>query len=328
MNNNHRFSSRTALWLLPLLTSLLIACGGSSGGSNNDGGSTGNFTADSEVSKEDFDLFSTSGTWKSTGGVDFSYSGDFEDFTGSAEIEFENIGVAYVIHNSDTDITVGSCEAVREETLSSEIVEDDFFFDTEEDDEFLPCDTLQTKFYKADDSNYKIELLCDSEIFADFEVTKLSDTPAFNFGTVAFTSEFNDDLAATSEGVCGSLDREFMNITADQPGIPGSTTDLASINFAVPYGDHIMHFSFEMHGALTTGTFDVVSDLFPPFANKIEADVTSTFYGGSAEFPDSRFGIGGTVTIDSVGADSASGSFDLEMVDGDNLVGTFSFDLN
>lgn len=315
------------------MTGALAACGGGSGGGNEGGNNRlfGNFDAGTQVSESEFDIFSGTGVWLSEGFFNYRGTQEYRDVKVDFELDTSLTSVTSVLYNSSTDVVGRDCDELGPVQASSDYFnfEDEEIFSPEEDD-FDLCQTNSTNYYKMSPTNYGIEIICDSEVFASFEFTKLSNSSDLNFGSLSFTSNTYDDLNS-NDSVCGGFTEGTVKATYEQPNpydADNTETQYDVLSIGALYGNSAIYFEFEVEGKLSTGTYSVVDYYSDQGPNQIYVDISSGEFGGSTDYPVYLSGDSGTVTIQSISGNSASGTFEITTYNGATFTGSFSFDLN
>ncbi len=311
------------LSVLVLCLGFLVNCGGGDSDDPEPGG--GGIPAD-------FDLFEKQGTWRvsltSHMSMDesFTFGTDTVNMVGSADA----IAVLpFTFSRSGSQITTTNCDAYAPEV--EDISDFDLIDDELEDDEDfdpLDCTNEVENYTKISDSQYRIEYSCGSEMSITMDFAKVSDQTEFDFGSLSFTSQQYSDLD-TTDGVCGTLtelDASFAY--TPQPNsfeLLDGTETVDAITVAAPYNGTRIEIGFDFFGDVQPGNYTVVD--FSEGAGEVEVYLSSEIYGGLATDPGYEFASGGTVSITSVSATSASGTFSITTDGGDTIVGSFSFDI-
>lgn len=321
---------------LTLAIANLAACGGSDNKTdNNTGDNVGGDTGGTKVTLEQFNLFKQTGTWQFKMDMDATIENDvnFGGQTAHYVSDFVVAGnsVSSVRYVNDSEVVLASCDGYPEETLTTTEFEQDFVFeDSDEDGDAVFCQTgMEPNYYIVADDHYRIELVCDNTALGNINMYKLSDSAAFNFGSFNFNSEDHNDLNATS-GVCGSNIFTDINATVtagDQ--VQESSYSITSITVEAPYGDTKVSLMLQFPSSISTGTYSVIEYVEDADSDDaVSVTLMSSAFGGSPNSPASLSATMGSVTISAISDLAVSGTFDIATYTGDNIDGSFSFDIN
>ncbi|MDO6424300.1 hypothetical protein [Saccharophagus degradans] len=321
---------------LTLAIATLTACGGGDNKTNdNTGGNVGGDTGGTKISVEQFNFLKQTGTWQSKMDIDATMEYDV-DFGGQTahyltDLVIAGNSVTSVRYVNDSEVVIANCDGFPEETLTTSDFSDNFAFeDSDEEGNALFCPSgMEVNYYIVSDEHYRIELICDNATLGNFNMYKLSDSAAFDLGSFSFNSEDHNDLNAT-DGVCGSHMFSDANITVTTNGqVEESSNSATSITVEAPYGDTKVSLMLEFPTSITTGTYDVI-DFFDD-ANSddvVSVMLMSSAFGGTPSDPASLSATMGSVTISAISDTAVSGTFDIATYTGDNIDGSFSFDIN
>ena|GEM_PF-2846635 len=192
--------------------------------------------------------------------------------------------------------------------------------------EFWQCDTeIDTRYFLVTDDHYRITFAFQNEQLGQMDLALMSNESQFNQGTLTFTSDQYTDLNATS-GVCASNSDIYTEITNLDSGEEIPPSRIGVITLAVPYESGRLALEMSFGDSVTPGTYTVGSHENLNTVNA-SAILTSVEFGGTTDTPFYVAATAGSVTIDSVGEFSAAGSFNLSTETGDNLSGSFTFDI-
>jgi len=186
---------------------------------------------------------------------------------------------------------------------------------------YCPNGQAETAYYRLAPSNFRIELRCDQQPLVSLSMRKLSDTPAFDNGSLTFTSSNNPDLSV-STGVCGAIG-QFHNRLS---GMEEREMQEASVRVVAPYqGERIeLDMTFDTT-ALAVATYAVGG------AGGVEVTVSSPLFRNTG-FDESPEAVGGSVTLLAVDGTSVVGTYSLTLEgylgDQDSVSGSFALDLN
>ncbi len=307
---NKIFSSTPKKLPIILGVAILTGCGGGGGGSDTKSGIPA-----------DFDLFAQSGTWRLTADIQFNLSPPTGDPLIDLDITSDStISTVAAIDVSGDNITLNDCDAEAPETVTISELEDEISNDLSDED--LDCKSETTNYTKISSTNYRIEYNCDDSISTTITYKKISEATDFDFGQLSFTSS-NGDLN-TNSGVCGTIsDTNVDTIVTPQPNslsLTNSTIDFQSISIVAPYNGNRIGIDFEFTENVTEASYDVSS-------NEVEVELASVTYGGTPADPDYIEATSGNVNIDSIGPFAVTGTFNITTNTGDNIVGSFHFDI-
>lgn len=319
---------------LTLAIATLTACGGGDNKTNdNTGGNVGGDTGGTKVSLEQFNLLKQTGTWRFKTDMEATveYDIDFGGQTVHSVSDFVIAGnsVSSIRYVNDSKVLIASCDGYPEETLTTAEFNEDFSFEDSDDDVTFCQSSVEPNYYIVSNDHYRIELICENTAIGNFNIYKLSDSPAFDFGSFSFNSEDHNDLNATS-GVCGSNIFTDIHSTATSGGqVQEGVYSVTSITIEAPYGDTKVSLMLEFPSSITTGTYDVI-DFFDDADSDdvVSVMLMSSVFGGTPSDPASLSATMGSVTISAISDLAVTGTFDIATYTGDNIDGSFSFDIS
>lgn len=321
---------------LTLAIANLAACGGGDTKTDSDSnGNAGGDTGGTKVTLEQFNLFKQTGTWHFKMDMDATVENDV-DFGGQtahyvSDFVVAGNSVSSVRYVNDSEVIIASCDGYPDETLTTSEFHEDFAFeDSDEDGEAMFCQSgMEPNYYIVSDDHYRIELVCDDTALGNINMYKLSDSAAFDFGSFSFNSEDHDDLNATS-GVCGSQIFTDINATVTAGGqVQENSYSITSVTVEAPYDDTKVSLILEFPSSITTGTYGVIDYIEDANSDDVvSVMLMSSAFGGTPSDPASLSATMGSVTISAISETAVSGTFDIATYTGDNIDGSFSFDIS
>jgi len=312
----------------------LAACGG--GGGDDDDTTDSGFTAVRGHFQQD-------GLWLLEAEITVNSeqtvsSGTGETVTGQATFTMNMVTQQVVDYTDDNQIAIKSCDATEPvEVMSLNEIEQEQYFSSDEDfEDYCPSETHS--FEAVSDDQFRIQVRCGSKLSATINVTRISDTPEFNAGSLNFTKmdgESNElpPLNASS-GVCGNIMRvsgsvDFPDGNAlGQPDIDIKLTDV-EIGVLDYLGEPlVLEMSFGFN-PVEPGDYSVA---FGTNANIVSIRMEEAASGALLA------GNGGLVSVTEVLDDAMTGTFDMTLIQLEdapagplpsyNYVGSFDLDLD
>lgn len=303
--------------LTPIFLATLSACSSGSGDSNS-GSSPG-----TSISEDAFINNLTTGIVRIDTNVDLSSLSFALTPTITANFSGTVTGsqIMSLIING-TNVTSDGCtlEAPVTEPLSSAALDDG-------DIDLANC---SPQYFQVNDTQSRIEYSCSGQIpsfTADF--TYIANTPQFDLGELSMNFTSSPDMT-TSDGVCGSLASTNTSTTTTPAGaIPDSSEKLFELEIVAPYvnGNKIILDLAFADSVLVAGDYNIVSTLPDTALNVATLTLSSVVFGGNATNPARINAASGTVTILSVAERAYSGSYTVNLENGEALEGTFSLSL-
>ncbi|MDO6784484.1 hypothetical protein Q4583_10190 [Neptunomonas phycophila] len=286
-----------------------------------------------EISEADIINYQEAGVWRSASAFSFtlndSYSFGGQTYTMTADVGIESVAVSISEEVNATSSLVTSCYVNGPETID---VSDWLDVDTGEEDMDI-CDDETQKYYRnADGSELAMVLYCGADAYGRIDFKHLSDVPAFDFGTLSFTSGLYNDLDS-SDGVCGQLEdlETQTTVTPALDAVESGDSKSYEIGVMAPYGGQYIMFYFEFLNKPTAGNYTVVNNYVTDdlVGNQVlvRLHTSAAEMGGNLDDPEVIRAVSGTITLSALGTYSASGSFDLVMDNSDDIEGDFNFAL-
>jgi hypothetical protein len=281
-----------------------------------------------EISLSEVDALISTGVWRTK--VDFSFEAETQFTFGNqsyvidTSADIESTDIIAITDITSTSQTQLSCYVNGPETLTFEDIAD-------VEEEF--CDDQTAEYYRSSDNQeFVMVLYCAGEAFGRLDFRKLTDSTAFNQGSVAFSSGLYPDIDVDN-GVCGGLsDLETESTyTPSNASFPDDMFAEYSISFMAPYGDGDAWFEITFPEEPGSGTYQVIdasSGAFTTGTAVIRMHTSNSALGGTPDNPEVFSGVSGSVIISTLSDYSAAGSFDLVMDNSDTLTGAFSFVLD
>lgn len=185
------------------------------------------------------------------------------------------------------------------------------------------CSNFTTRFFRLGENTLGSAAICDGEAITRYETTYLGEGSTFRQGALDFTSDQFDDLPLTDE-VCGSIGTSKSTISGvpeDSEVLENGTTEVWDAIVGAPYqNDQRVFIQMIVEGPREAGNYTVGAGARGNAGFRMISDVFGT--------PSSISGQSGTVTVDSVSATTVAGSYDVQMITGDRVQGSFELDLN
>ena len=309
----------------------LSACGRGGSDSDDDGVSL----PGTALSPSEFAEAITSGLYRYVISIQADYESSFEDsgdtYTVTASGKAGTRGIISTIINSSTNATTDSC------SLRGPVTTDPREFGIEGDEVDLSDCTLS--YSQISDTEFGIAQVCpdvlvDIDIVSSGTLTRISDTPGFDNGTLSIANPAVNtvDPVTANSGVCGYISRLDTETTIDPPFgiVDGFDLNETDVTIVAPYqnGERIQLDITFANAELEPGDYDI--DDLPTNGSAAliaQASLASPEFGGTASNPDFVFVDSGTITVDSVTANTISGSFTLTLDTAEPITGTFSIDL-
>ena len=298
------------LFPVMILSIGLTACGGGGGGGDGDTSTDSGFSAVSSHFQRD-------GLWLLDAVFTFDVehtetSGSGESVTGQTSGTMNMIMQQVVSYTDDNHIAIKTCDTPEPMEISlNEIEQRNYFSDNAALSEYCPTETHS--FEAVSDNQFRIQIQCGDKASGTINLTRISDTPEFNAGSLSFTKMDGTTeltpLDATT-GVCGSIRR--ISATVDYPD-----------GNALGYADYDMKTTDIDIGVLDYLGKPLLLSLHFGF-NPVETADYSVSYGTNAYIVSVRMqehasdallsGNGGQLTVTEVLDDSITGSFDMTLI--------------
>jgi hypothetical protein len=185
------------------------------------------------------------------------------------------------------------------------------------------CSNFTTRFFRLGQNTLGSRVICDGEAISRYETTYLGEGSTFRQGALDFTSDQFDDLPLTDE-VCGSIGTSKSTISGvpeDSEVLENGTREVWDAIVGAPYqNDQRVFIQVVIDGPREAGNYTVGAGARGNAGFRMISSVFGT--------PSSISGQSGTVTVDSISATTVAGSYDVQMITGDRVQGSFELDLN
>lgn len=319
---------------LMFISLILSACGGGGDSGSPDSnpasqGDTNNSGSSREVSDSDFYesiKASGSGVWRITHTIDTTYM-PLQDVTVVTDTRGVS-PVAYTVGNAGIE-TYEVCDGLGPQANQNAAVPVDENF----------CanggvgTTGELKYYEIDDSHLRLQAYCDGKLFSQTEFEKISNTPAFNLGSLSLSSTTFQPLNNSTQ-VCGSLSSLDTQVTqttqaAPNPALDALNQTFSSISVVAPYLDSFIRVDMQIYRKdVVVGSYTVIDSIVGASASNVSVKLSSSEFGGTLENPAVLSAVSGGVTINSVSSNATSGSLDVMTNTGEHIQGNFTVDIN
>ncbi len=251
-----------------------------------------------------------------------------------------------VDYTDDSHITLKYCDAEEPEEIMSmeEIEQDQYLSDDEGTDNSENPDDLCSKeeinhFEAVSDNQFRIRSSCGSELQAVINLTRISNKPEFNAGSLKFTKhdETSDQYLTpldVSSGVCGSIIRSSIKIDFPDDNAYGlKDIDKQFANIVIGVLDYqgeplMMDMDFQINPVKVR---DYTVDYYIEDNDSNAVEINMDERASASELT----GTNGLLTVTEVDDDLIKGNFDMtleDMTSGSSepykYVGSFDLDLD